>query len=1196
MLKNKTLTVFLAVIIVLMIGFGITAATGGLSFFGIKPNIASSANLIGAWSLAKKDLTEKTIFESDFNSGIGGFSGGRYHTFVGDNDGISDGIVSYDDVLKFTSDDQNALHYLFKSSIVESAKNYTATFKVYIPNANTNLDGFHITGTYYGFSNTDVTCKKISDGSDFGTIDGNSIKSSKGSWAEVSINFNSNLINSSFALYTLGGGSTEYAGANSASDDIIYVKDFVIKELDTSIKDTSGNANDGEIIRTNLAINGDFDTDSDWNKNTPPWTITGGKAIYDGSVNGSTLAQATGHILGHTYRVRFTISDWSGTGNATANVHTNFYYFNANGTYTIELDASIEGGNLFFRGQDTHSFKVDDVIEEDITWEQDQNSVANQAMDFDGVGDYVDTGDIAKFGTSDYSISLWFNENIGETTHNGLISKGTYTTDGGFVVYLYSGDYITWYSDTQYVNTNLSLNGLSDGLWHYLTCVKNGDIHTIYVDGIEISSATLSSVNIDANNNLGFGVRDLPSSPGEYLNGSMSDIAIYDGALTGDQVSQLYKSGRSSGGVKVDARNKVDNGGFDEDSDWTKETGWTISGGEAVASNVTGYDRVSQNLPANTFVVGRTYKVIINVTSLNSGTFGFYLAGSGLSAQAENNINSTGIHTFYKTLDTVISQQTAIRGYSDVDGSIESFEIVDVTNAMTTGSLQKGLILDMPLNESYSEAVDSGKGFDFVDDSWLSGGTGTINNNNTISTTGGYAIAYQNVFFTVDDVGKKMKLLLTFTNDQGENLQIRDSSGVLYVDGVANGALYSPGTHVIDIVVTASGGNFIFGLQGSGSSTYDISVKKIMYLDGITKDRTPYGNDGTVEGASIEYDGLINSGNGIAYTPSNAAYGTWEFDVYKSLEGNYTGASFIDTSSSGRTNGYLLQINSAERVDFRRYTDGSMETYQLLSAESSISLNTWYRLKITRSLAGVFTVYIKGGSFGWDDWTLVSGGSSSNPFTDNTYTTSNYFVAEVDNGDKIRNLKIDGKSVRLSNATQSSGTWTTTGPSYDFDGTNDYISVGDISSIGDIYSGTIRFYTPSVIDKSTAYVPLLNFGTGTDSFLHLGALTGSITDEIIVLGSWGVNCSYWASPTESISAGWHTISWSWDGAKNQLYLDGVAITTETKATPAILSPVNFYIGTFYDEFAYFNGQISNVKMWNRALSTDEINILYNRER
>ena len=86
------------------------------------------------------------------------------------------------------------------------------------------------------------------------------------------------------------------------------------------------------------------------------------------------------------------------------------------------------------------------------------------------------------------------------------------------------------------------------------------------------------------------------------------------------------------------------------------------------------------------------------------------------------------------------------------------------------------------------------------------------------------------------------------------------------------------------------------------------------------------------------------------------------------------------------------------------------------TAASYVKINTRYRFKVTRNsftdefvvgAVGTFAVYIRGGDFG-TDYVLVdvSGGTGSNPATDNTYTTSNYLVADLDTGDQISNILI----------------------------------------------------------------------------------------------------------------------------------------------------------------------------------------------
>ena len=68
----------------------------------------------------------------------------------------------------------------------------------------------------------------------------------------------------------------------------------------------------------------------------------------------------------------------------------------------------------------------------------------------------------------------------------------------------------------------------------------------------------------------------------------------------------------------------VTNGTFDTDTDWTKGTGWSISGGKAIANNVPNLQRLQQGL--GTSVVGKKYKYSLNITNV-SGFYSVYIFG-----------------------------------------------------------------------------------------------------------------------------------------------------------------------------------------------------------------------------------------------------------------------------------------------------------------------------------------------------------------------------------------------------------------------------------------------------------------------------------------------------------------------------------------------------------------------------------------
>ena len=69
---------------------------------------------------------------------------------------------------------------------------------------------------------------------------------------------------------------------------------------------------------------------------------------------------------------------------------------------------------------------------------------AGNCLDFDGTDDYVSIADHAdfKFGTNNFTIELWFKLPSGFSTETPtlrypvLISKGTFTTSGGFILYV----------------------------------------------------------------------------------------------------------------------------------------------------------------------------------------------------------------------------------------------------------------------------------------------------------------------------------------------------------------------------------------------------------------------------------------------------------------------------------------------------------------------------------------------------------------------------------------------------------------------------------------------------------------------------------------------------------------------------------------------------------------------------------------
>jgi len=707
----------------------------------------------------------------------------------------------------------------------------------------------------------------------------------------------------------------------------------------------------------------------------------------------------------------------------------------------------------------------------------------------------------------------------------------------------------------------------------------------------------------------------------DYSNDSASNYGVYTvndnifaGYAWGEDIGWIKFSGFFKGKVKIDARNKVTNGGFDDISSWDNSQldHVNISGGTV---NWDGLNSNGQGVSQGDILTpGRTYRISWDLVSLNSGWIKPYV---GIYPSE----NFTMVGQRHSTVIIPTVSRLYMMGGSSTEGSVDNVEVADVTNAMTTGSLQKGLILDMPLASPYTEAGDAIYTSDFTVgvDSWNSLRTTADNTDGILSVDNVlrvYASVDDNNHYvynsgTILDITKKYNLSFDYyipsANTNVDGFNIRNGIGGNYASSFPSQSITGSWQSISGTLAISplASGNVQFQLTKAGDQTYIgagvitddlVYFKNIVFreLDATTKDKTPQGNDGTVSGANLEYDGLVciaTSGgtpdDAIVYINQDKAYGIWEWDFNKGTDAGYTEIYFINDIAGSPNDGYRFMIYSGEQLYLSRKDDG-ITTNLFTTVASYIAINTDYRIKITRSLAGIFTMYIKGGSFGWDDWTTVAVNLYSNPATDNTHTTSSYFLADLGNGDTISNLKIDGKPISLNRATVSSGSYTTTAPSYDFDGVDDYIDLG-MSNPSDL-TGDITISTwinpesaglggvGRIIDNQKLYLWLQN-----DNILRMRSDGSTIIQSGAVISN----------------NNWHhiLITRPSAGTNSNIYINGVLSGTanQDSGTP-IPGTTTTYIGNRYAGSTAFDGQISGMKIYSRVLTTDEIDSLYNREK
>ncbi|MFA6432514.1 MAG: LamG domain-containing protein [Candidatus Paceibacterota bacterium] len=177
-----------------------------------------------------------------------------------------------------------------------------------------------------------------------------------------------------------------------------------------------------------------------------------------------------------------------------------------------------------------------------------------QALIFDGVNDYVDAGsassvdDIETTG-SGMTISMWiYPRGYGSSNAGVIVGKGANFVSGYFqFVFDGYGPTLAFqkdYDGASNLDARIPFAATRLNKWQHLTVTWDGsataaNIH-FYINGAEITkSYTANGVGnklSDASYSLGIGSR----IAGNYTNGTLDDVRIYNRALSGAEVAKLY--------------------------------------------------------------------------------------------------------------------------------------------------------------------------------------------------------------------------------------------------------------------------------------------------------------------------------------------------------------------------------------------------------------------------------------------------------------------------------------------------------------------------------------------------------------------------------------------------------------------------------------------------------------------------------
>lgn len=169
---------------------------------------------------------------------------------------------------------------------------------------------------------------------------------------------------------------------------------------------------------------------------------------------------------------------------------------------------------------------------------------------FDGNDDNINMGDIEMSTWSEITISLWFNSTVvppGSISYR-FASKDRLGTPGNFII---------WWKDLNSAFNFQVRDGSSwriaedsstvefDGKWHHILCTisqSDNKIH-LYIDNIERATDSFISSTLDDSDNENFVVGSDSNKSGNWLNGKIDEVGLWNIALSEDQISLLYNDG-----------------------------------------------------------------------------------------------------------------------------------------------------------------------------------------------------------------------------------------------------------------------------------------------------------------------------------------------------------------------------------------------------------------------------------------------------------------------------------------------------------------------------------------------------------------------------------------------------------------------------------------------------------------------------
>ena len=161
------------------------------------------------------------------------------------------------------------------------------------------------------------------------------------------------------------------------------------------------------------------------------------------------------------------------------------------------------------------------------------------SMDFDSASsDYIDAGNITELNNlSAISTSIWL-KTSNVSTAPIILNGGSSITNRFYLQLLTNGTTIRYVIGSSV--ENITVSNIADGNWHHISTVQNGTSLDIYLDGAIQNTSTITVVSPSTNIGDNFKIGRYFLSAANYFDGQIDEVAIFNRALNTTEISALY--------------------------------------------------------------------------------------------------------------------------------------------------------------------------------------------------------------------------------------------------------------------------------------------------------------------------------------------------------------------------------------------------------------------------------------------------------------------------------------------------------------------------------------------------------------------------------------------------------------------------------------------------------------------------------